>query len=114
MVFASSSIDELPHCDHMLLYLNGETWTRGEEESTMLAEELALAREHGVHVLLAHEMPGVGGQAARLGCEFSTFFSHADGATPEFLLHRGIYSEIAVALAKMQWYEPWTRGRVLS
>ena len=43
-------------------------------------------------------MPGIGGQEARFGCEFGTFFSCDDGATPQSLLHRGIYSEIAVAL----------------
>lgn len=57
----------------------------------------------GVHVLLAHEMLGLGGQAARFGCEFSAFFSCVDGATPGELLRRGIYSEIAVVLKGGAW-----------
>ena len=56
----------------------------------------------GVHMLLAHEMPGVG-QEARRPCEFGSFFSCADGATPGDLLKRGIYSEIAVALKGGEW-----------
>ena len=51
------------------------------------ADSLALALSF---LRQAHEMPGSGGQAARHGCEFSTFFSCVDGTTPEDLLHRGI------------------------
>lgn len=47
-------------------------------------------------MLLAHEMPGVGGQEERHGVDFSSFFANANGATPTELLKRGIYSEIAV------------------
>ena len=47
-----------------------------------------------VHVLLVHEMPGVGGQEARFSCDFSAFFACPDGATPGELLNRGIYSEV--------------------
>lgn len=85
------------NCLDVLLYLTGQTWTRGEE-STALAEEIRKAMDLGVHVLLVHEMPGVGGQEARFGCEFGSFFGHPDGATPGDLLKRGIYSEVAVAL----------------
>ena len=89
---------DLCSCDHMLLYLTAETWTRGDAVSDALAAELIMAMELGVHVLLAHEMPGVGGQEERHGCEFCTFFSCLDGATPESLLRRGVYDEIAVPL----------------
>merc|ERR1711871_1278821 len=57
----------------------------------------------GVHILLAHEMVGSGGQEDRHGCEFSSFFSCKEGATPTDLLHRGIYHEIAVALKGGYW-----------
>jgi hypothetical protein len=50
-------------------------------------------------------VPGAGGQEARLGCEFGSFFSCEDGATPAELLQRGIYSEIAVALKGGPWRE---------
>ena len=63
------------------------------------------AMDVGVHVLLVHEMPGSGGQEARFGCEFGCFFSHPDGATPNELLTRGIYSEIAVPLKGGAWRE---------
>ena len=50
-------------------------------------------------------VPGDGGQEARFGCEFGSFFSCVDGATPGELLKRGIYSEIAVALKGGPWRE---------
>ena len=50
-------------------------------------------------------MPGAGGQERRLGCEFGAFFACADGATPNDLIGRGIYSEIAVALKGGPWRE---------
>jgi len=87
-----------------LLYLTGETWTRGIDESDALAAELTRAMDlEEVNVLLSHEMPGVGGQEARHGCEFATFFSCPDGATPNTLLQRGIYSSIAIPLKGGPW-----------
>ena len=74
-----------------------QTWTRGKA-SEALAAEVAWAMDLGVPVLLAHEMVGVGGQEARGGCDFGSFFSCADGATPTALLKRGVYSRIAVGL----------------
>ena len=81
-----------------------QTWTRGAG-SEALAAEVNNAMDAGVHVLLAHEMPGTGGQETRFGCEFSSFFSCPDGATPSELLHRGIYSQIAVPLKGGAWRE---------
>jgi len=95
---------KLSECDHMLLYLTSQTWTR-PVESAQLCAELMEAMDCGVHVLLAHEMPGEGGQAARDGCEFGSFFACPDGATPDELLKRGIYSEVAVPLKGGAWRE---------
>ena len=66
-------------------------------EHAALGAELMKAMDLGVHILLVHEMPGAGGQEQRFGCEFVDFFSCADGATPDALLMRGIYSESIVA-----------------
>jgi len=88
----------------MLLYLRGDTWTRGEA-SEALAEEVRRAMDLGSHILLAHEMPGVGGQVLRFGCDFGAFFACNDGATPNDLIGRGIYSEIAIALKGGPWRE---------
>jgi len=41
----------------------------------------------------------------RHGCDFESFFSSPDGATPNDLLQRGIYSEIAVPLKGGAWRE---------
>jgi len=51
-------------------------------------------------------VPGVlGEQDSRHGCEFNHFFSCADGATPQRLLQRGVYSHVAVALKGGAWRE---------
>jgi len=99
----TTNVDCLEECDHLLLYLTSQTWTRGEA-SKVLADAVLRAMDLGVHVLLAHEMPGDGEQV-RFGCEFDSFFSCVDGVTPEELLRRGIYSEIAVALKGGPWRE---------
>jgi len=93
---------KLPNCDHMLLYLTSQTWTRGEASAT-LGSELMMAMSLDIHVLVVHEMPGGGGQEARFGCEFGAFFSCADGTTPTELLQRGIYSSVAVPLKGGPW-----------
>jgi len=58
----------------------------------------------GVSAAVCFAVPG-GGQEVHFGCEFGSFFSSVDGATPEKLLKRGIYSEIAVALKGGPWRE---------
>ena len=96
------AVDDLPVCECMLCYLTALTWRRGDL-SEAFAEELMSAMDFGVRILLAHEMPGVGGQELRHACEFGTFFSHKDGATPRELLQRDIYSTIAVPLKGGAW-----------
>ena len=86
----------------MICYLTGQTWTSGEA-STAFALEVEQAMDAGVSLLLVHEMSGVGGQAARHACEFGDFFACDDGATPEELLRRGIYSQIATPLKGSEW-----------
>jgi len=97
-------VAKLCDCDHMLLYLTSQTWTRAEN-SAALGLELMKAMDLEVNVLLVHEMPGAGGQEARFGCEFGSFFACASGATPTELLKRGIYSSIAVPLKGGPWRE---------
>jgi len=100
----ASSPDQLAECDHFLCYLNGRTWTSGET-SAAFASEVLRAMNEGVHLLLVHEMPGCGGQEARFGCDFGIFFSCAEGTTPDGLLRRGIYDEIALPLKGGAWRE---------
>ena len=89
---------QLEECEHMLVYLHALTWTSGKA-SDELASEVAAAMGARVHVLLAHEMPGAGGQAARHAVAFGSFFS----TTPQSLLTRGIYDQIAVPLKGGEW-----------
>ena len=73
--------------------------------SDALSQEVHRAMDLGVHVILAHEMPSeVGGQEARFGVEFGAFFYNGDaGTTPDSLLRRKIYSEIALPLRGGAW-----------
>jgi len=101
-IMLTQELEQIEQCECMLLYLTAQTWTSGSA-SEQLAEEVRVAMDEGVPVLLAHEMVGAGAQAERGGCEFSAFFSCADGATPTELLQRGIYDKIAVALKGGEW-----------
>jgi len=106
-LLVTTHIGELRECDHMLLYLTSETWTRAEPPgpdcgSSLLAEEVRQAMDAGVHLQLAHEMLGMG-QDGRHACEFGDFFRCDRGTTPGFLLGRNIYGEIAVGLKGGEW-----------
>jgi hypothetical protein len=98
----TTNVDDLPYCDHMLVYLTSQTWSGGER-STLFAEEVRKAMAADMHLLLAHEMPGIGGQEDRKGCDFAEFFANEDGSTPQDLLHKGIYRQIAVPLKGSEW-----------
>jgi len=98
----TTNVDELPYCEHCLVYLTNDTWTGGAR-SVRFAVEVEKAMELGLHLLLAHEMLGIGGQEARHACEFANFFANEDGATPPRLLHGGIYKQIAVPLKGGAW-----------
>jgi hypothetical protein len=54
VLFVKTNVDSLAECDHLLLYLTSQTWTRGET-SQALGKEVLRAMDLGVHVLLAHE-----------------------------------------------------------
>ena len=95
------TLDDLPSCECMLCYLNGDTWTGGPR-SDAFTVEVARAMSLGVGLLLAHEMPGLG-QASRCGVEFVSFFTCKDGATDPALLKAGIYGSIAVPLKGGAW-----------
>ena len=100
----TSDLAELEQCAKFVVYLTALTWRSGAT-STAFADEVRMALDAEIPLLLVHEMPGVGGQEARHGCEFGTFFGHPEGATPADLLKRGIYSTIAVALKGAEWRE---------
>jgi len=101
-VYATHDIEQIDECDSMLVYLTSRTWTRGDA-SCMFGFEVGRAMDADIPLLLVHEMIGVGGQETRCGCEFASFFSCDDGATPPELLRRGIYAQIAVALKGGEW-----------
>ena len=101
-LLASTQLDDLPRCEQMLIYLRGDTWVSGER-SAAFAQEVRRAMDADIPLLLAHEMPGLGGQHARDGIDFGSFFSSERGATPADLLLRGCYSKIAVPLKGAEW-----------
>lgn len=98
----ATQLDALEQCEAMLLYLNGLTWTSGWRTAS-LSEEIAHAMRLGIPILLAHEMPGVGGHEERHGVAFSTFFDSS--ATPIELIKANIYGTIAVPLKGGPWRE---------
>ena len=51
-LLVTTEIENMVKCDHVLLYLTGQTWSRGEAETEALATELLQAMELNVHVLL--------------------------------------------------------------
>ena len=84
-----------PHCieTQHATDLDSHTWTRGEG-SELFAKEVELAMKAGMHLLLVHEMPGIG-QETRWPCDFGKFFQCDEGSTPPSLLKQGIYDESA-------------------
>ena len=60
---------------------------------SVLAWQVEAAMDASVHLLLCYEVPGLGQEEGH-ACEFEHFFV----ATPEQLLLREVYSEIAVQL----------------
>ena len=91
----TDKLEELDACQHMLVHLSSETWTRGED-SDALAKEVHDAKQKGVHWLKAHEVAGVrADDEARHGCPFDEVIQ----STPPQLREAGIYSEISMNLA---------------
>ena len=98
----TTNIAELQSCQHMLLYLDRRTWTSGKF-SAVLEEEVRIAMQLGIHVLLAHETEPI---VLRLsasgpqhhGVHFEELIDCVDGATPVGLLRQNIYDDIAVPL----------------
>ena len=98
----TSREEDLTECDHILLYLNNDTWTRSPDDpeaSAALAKVLMRAMVAGVHVLLAHEKPDAFQEDSRHPCEFKEFFE----TTPEQLRLKSLYAEIAVPLKGGEW-----------
>jgi len=97
-------LDDLDSCDHMLVYLTALTWSSGNTTAA-LAGEVRQAMAKGVRLLLVHEMPGMGGQEIRQGCDFGDFFAPPPDGTPKDLLQGGIYAKIAIAMKGGAWRE---------
>ena len=106
----TTDINLLGECERAFLYLNAETWTRGEG-SISLAGEVAQVMNAGLQLLMGHEMPSSSashgtratinreGSGERHGCEFRDFISNnAHGSTPALLLTAGIYGTLALPL----------------
>ena len=100
-ILVTEQVEALHHCEHMLVYLNEETWTGGAM-SERFAEEVQRAMKMGVHLLLAHETVGVE-QKSRRGVPFSTLLASPSGATPPHLLKAGIYKQAPTALKGGEW-----------
>ena len=98
----TSSFVELKKCEHMLVLLDANTWTRGAI-SVEFAKEVKAALKNNIILLLAHERPNLleedADDSQRAPTPFERFFSCADGTTPLNLLKCGIYNSVAVPLS---------------
>jgi len=96
----TTTFGQLAECEHFVVLLTAQTWTRGEA-SDAFAREVTEAMRTGVHCLLVHEVPGArcGDDEARRAAPFEHFFD----STPKHLLRAGLYNEIAMNLAGLMW-----------
>ena len=96
----ADNANQLTSCKHMLVHLDSTTWSRGKE-SESFALEVCDAMKKGMHLLLAHEVPGARrDDTSRCGCSFEQIIE----STPEYLLNAGIYRhDIAIPLAGNEW-----------
>ena len=65
-ILVSEHLVELSSCEGMLVYLTSLTWA-DDELGDAFTEEVSRAMAQGVPLLLAHEVPGLGGQETRHG-----------------------------------------------
>ena len=72
---------------HFLLYLTSQTFVG--EQGERLAAQVRAAMAAQLPIVLAHES-----DEQRCGCAFSLFFA----STPDELVRRGLYNDLAVAL----------------
>ena len=95
----TSDVAQLPQCECFLILLDSRTWT-GNETATFTTE-VAQAMAQGVRLMLCHEMPSALPEEppARHAVEFGSFFTH----TPQALLTRGIYADIAITFKPGEW-----------
>ena len=93
-VRVSTDPAQLRECEAMLVYLNRQTWGRGDA-SLAFGRHVALALSRGMPLLLGHEMPSIEDDD-RHGCQFALFFE--SGQTPQALINAGIYHTVAVPL----------------
>jgi len=87
-------VEDAGACDHMLIYLNADTWTHDPEALTVNVSE---AQRIGVHLQLCNEFPSVlDPGSARKALAFKQIMD----ATPPDLTsgERNIYMQIAISL----------------
>lgn len=97
----TSDIAQLPRCECFLILLDSRTWTGSE--TAAFTTEVQQAMAQGVRLMLCHEMPSALPEEppARHAVEFGSFFTH----TPQVLLTRGIYADIAITFKPGAWRE---------
>ena len=97
----------LRQCEHMLVPLTSDMWTRGSA-SDAFAHELCEAMRRGVHRLIVHEVPGAryGDNEERHACSFDQLIGDLTGdidGAPRYLLDAGLYNEIAMNVGGDEW-----------
>lgn len=116
----TNDVSQVAKCERMLVYLTSTTWTRGVQ-SDNFAHDVRKAMENGVHLLLAHEVPGseqddvikalgsepVSGKVRTRPRNAATFDSfeeyHRSNERQRELHKKGMYKNVAVPLKGEQW-----------
>ena len=99
-IVKATTLEQLCQCECFLLHLSSHTWNDASTADALMRLVLQ-AMDAKMPILLAHEMPGVGGQDERGGCDFNGIIS----ATPRELLSKNIYDDIAEPLKGGAWRE---------
>ena len=100
----TSSFADLASSNHMLLYLDKNTWTVDDQRKDALAREVETAMDRRVHLLLAHETAPFEYQPdapdRHAGVRFEDLLDCVDGATPLELLQRQVWEAHARTQAR--------------
>ena len=99
---ATDKLEHLPRCTHALLYLTAKTWKGEAGEDNELQGVVEQVIGHGVHLLLAHELPSSLGPG-RSACEFREVMASTPSVLRSPKERDGIYAEIATSLLADPW-----------
>ena len=101
----TTDVQELEACEHIMIHLTSDTWTR-DRASDEFAHEVCESMRLGVHRWLVHEVPGVRMGDVRNACRFEELIVATRDKYPYLMDSPArLYNEIAMNLAEGEWRE---------